>query len=78
MTADGAHGAAATVADYSDDGYDDDELPFPMDPDEGSEEVAVVEEGATDGVGLAMGDIAALAPPCPPQLLLDCADDDTF
>ena len=78
MTADGAHGAAATVADYADDGYDDDELPFPMDPDEGNEEVAVVEEGATDGAGLAMGDVAALAPPCPPQLLLDCADDDTF
>ena len=78
MTVYGAHGAAATVADYADDGYDEDELPFPMDPDEGSEEVAVVEEGATDDAGLEMDDVAALAPPCSPQLLLDCADDDTF
>ena len=75
---DGASGTAATVDDYAYDGYDDDELPFPMDPDEANGEGERVEEGATDDAGLAMDDVAALAPPCSPQLLLDCADDDTF
>lgn len=65
------------MADYADDGYDD-ELPFPMDPDEalsgeggGEEEVGATADGVT-----AMGDVAPLV--APPQLLLDCADDDTF
>lgn len=71
--ADGTNGTAPlspTMADYADGGYDD-EMPFPMDPEEASGEGEVVGEGAT-------GDVAALVPPCPPQLLLDCADDDTF
>ena len=74
---DGSH-SAASVADYTDDGYDDEELPFPMDIDEANGEGEGVEEGATDGAGLAADEVAALAPPCPPQLLLDCAEDDTF
>lgn len=57
------------MADYADDVYDDDELPFPMDPDE--------ERGEGEDDGSAVGEVATLAPR-PPQMLLDCADDDTF
>ena len=64
--------AAMVVGDYADNDYD--ELPFPMDPDEASSEVD--DEVATGIVPPEMGAVTTIA--LPPQLLLECADDDVF
>ena len=62
-----------TMAHYS----NDDELLFPMELDKVSGDVDI-DEGVTEGDEGSIGNVVAFAIPSSPQMLLNCADDDTF